>query len=323
MSGEPASNDSDVKPSGPDEKGSTAPPQQPYREPVWTAFLIPLAVLIGAGGIIFTLFFLDEEPAPPADPVTAKEVANAIAVAIPAAVADGVSQALSNVQFSSSNGGGSGGGDNVTRAPASLAETLYAYGDELGLEADAFRQCLGDTDVAAVVNDQLRRGADLGVNGTPTFFINNKRLVGAQPNAVFAELIAAELAGSPTTLDGYSAAIQALAAVNPPRFEIMATTVDTTGAHFEGSPDATVVIVEFSDFQCPFCGRWTQQTLPFIREEIETGNVALAFMHMPLVQIHANAGRAHLAAECAGNQGQFVEMHDLLFARQADWSNLN
>ena len=321
-SGKPASDKPELDESSAEEVStSKSAPLGQYQEPVWTAFLVPLAVLIGAAGIIITLFYLDEEPDPaaPAEQVSAEEIASAIAAAVPNAVADGVAQALANLQIQP----GSGSADNVTTAPLSLADTLYGYGDELGLDNESFQQCLADSSVAQIINDQLRRGVDLGVSGTPTFFINNKRLVGAQPNAIFEELIAAELAGSPTTLDGYSTAIQELAAVSPPRFEIMSSAVDTTGGHVEGSPDAPVVIVEFSDFQCPFCGRWVQQTLPFIRSEIDAGNVALVFLHMPLVQLHPNAGRAHLAAECAAVQGRFTEMHDLLFARQTEWANLN
>ena len=292
----------------------------PDREPLWTAFLIPIAVLIGAGGIIMTLFYLDEDESAATEQASADEIASSIAATVPDAVAEGVSLALASAQLS---GGGSTNNENVSTAPASLAETFYAYGDELGLEEGNFRQCLGDSAVAELINEQIRYGSELGITSTPTFFINNKRLVGAQPNAVFEEIIAAELAGSPTTLDGYSPTVQQLAAVSPPRFQIMDAPVDTSGAHFEGPEDAPVVIVEFSDFQCPFCSRWVQQTLPSIRSAIEGGNVALAFVHYPLVQIHANAGRAHLAAECAGLQGQFAEMHDLLFARQAAWANLN
>ena len=297
----------------------TDKPTEDYEaEPFWTTFLIPLAILIGAGGIILTLFYLDKQAAPAGEQVSAQEIADAIAAAVPNAVANGVSQALASGALPATTTG-----DNVTTAPASLADTLLAYGAELGLDRERFQQCLGDTNVAEIINVQLRRGIDLGISGTPTFFINNKRLVGAQPNAIFDEIIAAELAGSPTTLDGYSAAIQQLAAVDPPRFEIMDGPVDTSGAYFEGSPDATVIIAEFSDFECPFCARWAQQTLPGIRQLIAGGDVALAFIHFPLVQIHPNAGRAHLAAECARAQGKWVEMHDLLFARQTEWAALN
>jgi len=88
-----------------------------------------------------------------------------------------------------------------------------------------------------------------------------------------------------------------------------------------GSEDAPVVIVEFSDFQCPFCRRFHQQTLPLIISEyVETGKVRFVFRDFPLMRIHPQAEPAAQAAECADEQGKFWEMHDLLFERQAEWS---
>jgi protein-disulfide isomerase len=88
-----------------------------------------------------------------------------------------------------------------------------------------------------------------------------------------------------------------------------------------GSEDAPVVIVEFSDFQCPFCKRFHQQTLPLIISEyVEAGKVRFVFRDFPLTRIHPQAEPAAQAAECADEQGKFWEMHDLLFERQTEWS---
>ena len=90
-----------------------------------------------------------------------------------------------------------------------------------------------------------------------------------------------------------------------------------------GNPDAPITIIEFSDFQCPFCARFHIQTLPTIMEEyIEKGDVKLVFRDFPLQSIHPNAVPASVAAECANEQGKFKEMHDILFERQNEWSNL-
>lgn len=96
--------------------------------------------------------------------------------------------------------------------------------------------------------------------------------------------------------------------------------VDTTNLAdddaVKGDADAPVTIVEFSDFECPFCGRYAEQTYPQIVEEyIETGKVKYIFRDFPL-SFHANAQKAAEAAECAGEQGKYFEMHDLLFANQ-------
>lgn len=90
-----------------------------------------------------------------------------------------------------------------------------------------------------------------------------------------------------------------------------------------GSPNAPITIVEFSDFQCPFCARFHTQTLPLILEEyIEQGKVKLVFRDFPIQSIHPNALPASVAAECANEQGKFREMHDTLFEKQNEWSKV-
>ena len=81
----------------------------------------------------------------------------------------------------------------------------------------------------------------------------------------------------------------------------------------KGDANAPVTIIEFSDFECPFCARWYSQTLSQIEEKyIKTGKVKLVFRDFPL-SFHANAQKASEAAECAKDQGKFWEMHDKLF----------
>ena len=80
-----------------------------------------------------------------------------------------------------------------------------------------------------------------------------------------------------------------------------------------GNPDSRVAIVEFSDFECPFCGRYAREVYPRLTEEyIETGRVQYVFRHYPLA-IHPFASKAAEAAECAARDGVFWGMHDMLF----------
>ncbi|MDO8642433.1 MAG: thioredoxin domain-containing protein [Candidatus Woesearchaeota archaeon] len=80
-----------------------------------------------------------------------------------------------------------------------------------------------------------------------------------------------------------------------------------------GDKKAPVTIVEFSDFECPFCGRFHQQTFPQINENyIKTGKVKLILRDFPL-GFHAEAQKAAEAAECAGEEGKYYEMSDKLF----------
>ena len=88
-----------------------------------------------------------------------------------------------------------------------------------------------------------------------------------------------------------------------------------------GNPDAPITIIEFSDFQCPYCARFHTQTLPLLLEEyIESGKVRLVFRDFPIQSIHPNALPAAIASECANEQGKFKEMHDMLFDNQNEWS---
>ena len=90
-----------------------------------------------------------------------------------------------------------------------------------------------------------------------------------------------------------------------------------------GNPDAPITIVEFSDFQCPFCARFHTQTLPLLLEEyIEQGKVKLVFRDFPIQSIHPNALPASIAAECANDQNKFREMHDVLFEKQNSWNRV-
>lgn len=99
--------------------------------------------------------------------------------------------------------------------------------------------------------------------------------------------------------------------------------VKTEGAATKGEAKAPVTIVEFSDFQCPFCGRYSTQTYPqIIKDYVDSGKVKYVFRHFPL-PMHADAKAAANAAECVREQGgdkMFFEFHDVLFTNQSDLS---
>jgi protein-disulfide isomerase len=92
-------------------------------------------------------------------------------------------------------------------------------------------------------------------------------------------------------------------------------------ARIQGSATAPLWVIEVSDFQCPYCKQWHDQTYStFIDQYVKTGKVRLAYVNFPL-QSHAQAWPAAEAAMCAGAQGKFWEMHDALFANQAKWES--
>jgi protein-disulfide isomerase len=89
------------------------------------------------------------------------------------------------------------------------------------------------------------------------------------------------------------------------------------GHPFKGDKNAKVTIVEFSDYECPFCGVFFSETLPKIEQEfISTGKLKYVRRDFPLVSMHQNAMKAAEAAICAGKQEKYWEMHGRLFAHQ-------
>jgi protein-disulfide isomerase len=94
----------------------------------------------------------------------------------------------------------------------------------------------------------------------------------------------------------------------------------TTEDHVKGAENAIVTIVEYGDFQCPACGSY-QPIVKQLADEFSE-DLRVVFRHFPLNSIHRHAQIASQAAEAAADQGYFWEMHDILFERQEDWSNV-
>ena len=103
----------------------------------------------------------------------------------------------------------------------------------------------------------------------------------------------------------------------PPLVQPIDAIVSIGDAPVKGARDAQLTMMEFSDYQCPFCKRHADQSLPQIeRDYIATGKVRYVFRDFPLESIHPQALHAAEAAHCAGEQGRYWEMHDRLFASQ-------
>jgi protein-disulfide isomerase len=93
--------------------------------------------------------------------------------------------------------------------------------------------------------------------------------------------------------------------------------VSLNGAPMRGQATSKVTIVEFTDYQCPFCRRHVDSVLPQLAKEyIEGGKVRYFLRDFPLASIHPRASKAAQAALCAGDQGKYWEMHETLFANQ-------
>jgi len=184
-----------------------------------------------------------------------------------------------------------------------LSETdLLQYASQLHLDMQSFRQALESHLYRPLVDADIEIAKGLGVTGTPTFFINGTKIVGAQ------------------TLESFKAAVdQALGITNKvasapiPIPQGAIEKVEVGSSQIRGAAQAPVTIVEFSDFQCPFCAR-AVPTLQQLAREYPSG-VRWVFKNFPL-DFHPDSMLAHKAALAAGEQGKFWEMHDLIFASQ-------
>jgi protein-disulfide isomerase len=206
------------------------------------------------------------------------------------------------------------------------AAVFLEYASGLGLDEDAFKACLEGGDGAAAVQADVDEGRALGVTGTPTFFIAGYPFSGAQPIELFDQAIT--LAENGQLREAIAQAIARAQAERQaqeqPRPTIAPADVPIGDAPAKGDPNAPVTIVEYSDYQCSFCGRYFQETLPQLLENyVDTGQVRYVFKDFPLTSIHPQAVKAAEAARCAREVGEdetYWLMHDRLFERQGEWS---
>lgn len=218
-------------------------------------------------------------------------------------------------------GAGAGGAANVVRAenenPLS-EESLIVYAKDLKLNEKKFTQCLQNNEKEEKVNSDMEAGQNAGVSGTPGFLINGRFLSGAMPFSVFQDIIDTELRGEATgNCSDYSEAVQQYCDPEAERQLFKPEPIDFTiseGTPVKGKENAPVQIVEFSDFQCPFCTR-AYDTMNQIAEAYPN-NVALYFKQFPLTNIHPQAFQAAEASLCAHDQGKFWDYHDTLFEVQ-------
>lgn len=190
------------------------------------------------------------------------------------------------------------------------------YAKDLGLDINQFNECLVSDKFAAQIEADLALGQSLGVNSTPHFFLNDQPLVGAQPLAVFNEAITAVLNGEQLVSN-----VPTPQPTVDPSLRITPVSISADGiAATMGDPNAPVTIVEYTDYQCPYCLRYSTETLPQLLSKIEAGEVYYILKDFPLESIHPQARIAAVAARCAGEQGAYWEMHDAVFNSQQQWS---
>jgi len=195
---------------------------------------------------------------------------------------------------------------------------LKNYAKELGLDTKEFTRCLDGNQKKEAVEKDTKYGSTLGVQGTPGFFINGRFLAGAFPFEFFKEIIDKELDGSGSeNCADYSESIQQYCSdPNNKSFDPVAKKVSPGKSPTKGNEKANITIIEFSDFECPYCTR-AYQTVNQVLSEYKD-KIRLHYMHFPLSQIHPNAQKAAEASLCADDQGKFWEYHDKLFEKSQE-----
>lgn len=203
-------------------------------------------------------------------------------------------------------------GQPQQESPLTL-DKLKTYAKELKLETGKFNKCLDSGEKKSLVEKDTAYGTSLGVQGTPGFFVNGKLLAGAFPYEFFKEIIDRELAGTGSTVcTDYSEQLQQYCK-DPQNqaFFPAPKELDLKNAQSKGPQNAKIQIVEFSDFECPFCIRAFTTVQKILKDY--SGKIRFSYMHFPLNQIHPNAQKAAEASLCAADQGKFWEYHDKLF----------
>ncbi len=177
--------------------------------------------------------------------------------------------------------------------------TFKTYAKELGLDTKAFEQCLDSGEAAVVVQGDLMIGEELGVNATPYFFINGLPIRGGLPVEAMGRIIDYLAAGGPIP-------------------EIVPTGDDW---HVLGSRQtAPAITVAFVDYSDPESGEHAREVFPQLVETYINEGGLLYVLH-PWAKVDDRPStQAAIAAECAGEQGRYWEMHDQLFDDQETWT---
>jgi protein-disulfide isomerase len=228
--------------------------------------------------------------------------------------------------------------DRLFASQRSLGPELYATSArEIGLDLARFERAVAAHAGTARIDEDQKQAQAVGATATPTFFVNCRRIEGAYPFDSIKPILEEEVKKADALLargTPPSGLHDALCQQNLKAFpsNAAAQAGDGGGAVIpggkgavpvrkddpvKGKASAPVTVVEFSDFQCPYCARATPAVTEL--ESAYPNDVRIVWKHLPL-PFHPNAMPAALAAEAAREQGgsqKFWAMHDKLFANQA------
>jgi protein-disulfide isomerase len=235
--------------------------------------------------------------------------------------------------------------DRLFAAPSLDDAAIEQAAKDVGLDVAKVKDAIATQKHRARVERDQRLVMGLGARGTPAFFVNGRKLSGAQPFETFRALVDEELrkaealvksgtpadrvyaklqergATAPVMTGGAPGQAGAPAAPPPAPPAVYKKVSVRADDPARGPKEAKLSVVLFSDFQCPFCAR-VEPTLKQL-EEAFPGQVRVVWKHQPIASLHPNALGASLAAEAAREQGKFWELHEVLFQHQRELDAAN
>ena len=200
-------------------------------------------------------------------------------------------------------------------AQQDAAELFAQYAVELGLDGGAFAACLDSGETAPQIQVDMQQGQSVGVKGTPAFLVNDWFISGFTSNQFerFQQAIEGAMRGEPPPPTPTPAPAPFDADPERPGYTY-------GGDATVGSVEADIVLLEFLDFGSAEDLKYVQETWPELQSQyVESGKVRVVVKHFPAADQAAGLKAAE-ATECAGQQGAFWAMHDLLFQQQEEWT---
>ncbi len=222
---------------------------------------------------------------------------------------------IRNLELKIANGVQPGQGQQAAGPSPLSVDNLKKYAKDIGADTGKFNKCLDNSEKKSAVNTDISYGASVGIQGTPGFFINGRLLAGAFPFEFFKEVIDKEIEGKGSDVcTDYSDKLQTYCKDPQNKaFDPVAKKIDLGNSPYEGASNPKVTLVEFSDFQCPYCIR----AYPTVRQIMDTykNDVRLYFKQFPLTNIHPFAQKTAEASLCVLDQGmdKFWKFHNKVF----------
>lgn len=218
---------------------------------------------------------------------------------------------------SSDNDGTSGASGSQTPE-----DTFRQISNDLDLDTDTVMQCYQESDNEEAIEDRNNAVSNLGQFGTPTFFVGNRekgfvKITGAQPLSRFEEAF--------KTVENAESSDTEMVSLEG---------IELEGEPSKGYENASIKVVEYNEFGCPFCAEWqgidASGRTPIDRmniadslesQYIDTGEVEFISKDYPVPQLHPNGPKAHQAANCVyeHEKDSYWDFHDELFERRDQW----